>query len=86
MQGIGFGGAFLIYRTLLLVIDVSRQLDLTRGSVSAALASLEEKEYITTDQNKFLQLTDQGALEDVVYIWGLLLGRRFYARLTVNLE
>ena len=41
-------------------IDVSRHLDLTRGSVSAALTSLEEKGYITTDQNKFLQLTDQG--------------------------
>ncbi len=33
-----------------------------------------------------LMFDDQGTLKDVVYIWGPLLGRRIYARLTMNLE
>lgn len=41
-------------------IDVARYLDLTRGSVSAALTALEDKGYVITDDNKFLQLSEQG--------------------------
>ncbi len=42
-------------------IDVAKYLDLTRGSVSTALTALEQKGYVTTDENKFLTLTDQGS-------------------------
>jgi DtxR family Mn-dependent transcriptional regulator len=41
-------------------IDVSRYLELTRGSVSITLKKLREKGYVVEDQNKFLSLSDRG--------------------------
>jgi len=44
--------------------DIAKFLNLTRGSVSITLGKLEEKEYISTDVNKFYKLTSKG--QDVV--------------------
>ena len=41
-------------------VDVSRYLELTRGSVSITLKKLKEKGYVDEDQNKFLRLSDRG--------------------------
>lgn len=40
--------------------DIAKFLNLTRGSVSITLGKLEEKGYITTDVNKFYQLSSKG--------------------------
>ncbi len=42
------------------VIDVSRFMDITRGSASITLQKLKEKGYIAEDENKFLKLTEPG--------------------------
>ena len=40
--------------------DVARALDVTKGSASVQLKHLKEKGFVTEDENRFLQLTDQG--------------------------
>lgn len=42
------------------VIDVSRFMDITRGSASITLQKLKAKGYVAEDENKFLKLTDIG--------------------------
>ena len=42
-------------------IDISKQLGLTRGSVSITLHKLAEKKYISEDDNKFYTLTRTGS-------------------------
>ncbi len=41
-------------------IDVSKHLNLTRGSVSITLNKLKQREYVVEDENKFFRLTDKG--------------------------
>ncbi|MFQ5584659.1 MAG: metal-dependent transcriptional regulator [Calditrichia bacterium] len=41
-------------------VDISRHLNLTRGSISVTLNKLKNKNYLEEDQNKFYRLTDKG--------------------------
>jgi DtxR family Mn-dependent transcriptional regulator len=41
-------------------IDISRYLNLTRGSISVTLNKLKQKQYVDEDQNKFYRLTQKG--------------------------
>jgi len=43
-------------------IDISRHLNLTRGSISVTLNKLKQKRYLEEDQNKFYRLTEKGEL------------------------
>ena len=42
------------------VVDVSRFMDITRGSASITLQKLKDRGYIAEDENKFLKLTEGG--------------------------
>ena len=42
------------------VTDITKRLDLTRGSVSIAMRSLKESGYVRQDDNQFYHLTDHG--------------------------
>lgn len=41
-------------------VDISRHLNLTRGSISVTLNKLKNKNYLEEDRNKFYRLTDKG--------------------------
>ncbi len=42
------------------VTDVARELNITRGSCSISLKPLKQRGLVTVDDNKFLQLSDEG--------------------------
>ena len=42
------------------VSDIARELELTPGSVSVAMQSLQASGYVTRDSNRFFTLTDEG--------------------------
>ena len=42
------------------VTDVARELNITRGSCSISLKPLKERGLVTVDDNKFLQLSEEG--------------------------
>lgn len=42
------------------VTDVARRLDITRGSASITLKALKDRGLVLEDENKFLQLSEQG--------------------------
>ena len=42
------------------VSDIAKELDVTKGSVSAQKKHLKEMGFVTEDDNKFLRLTEEG--------------------------
>lgn len=42
------------------VSDVAKHLEITKGSVSAAMKQLKERGYVQEDHNRFLELTEDG--------------------------
>lgn len=67
------------------VTDVASRLNVSRSSVSAALASLRDKGYLTEDKNHFFQMTKEGQnLAAQIYANHLLLATFFHKILGVK--